>query len=67
VNPAFCPSGEKGQIGYTHDLRNNLGGFPEIIHEPINIKKIDSIHYLGHKTRNSSSIIFEENCKGESL
>ncbi|MDQ1353754.1 MAG: hypothetical protein QG657_4061, partial [Acidobacteriota bacterium] len=65
VNPAFFPSGEEDQIGYTHDLRNNLGGFPEIVHEPIAIKKIDSIGYLGHKTRNASSKIFEENRKGE--
>jgi hypothetical protein len=57
INAAFCPSSEEDRVGYTHDLKNNCEGFPEVIHEPIDIKKIDSIRYLGHKNRNASSII----------
>jgi hypothetical protein len=51
-NPAFHPSDHEDEYGYTWDLKNRDWGLPEVVHEPISFQNMDSIHYLGHKSRN---------------
>lgn len=64
-NHVFNPSNEEDPVGYTWDLKNKREGFPEIIHNPIDIKKIDSIRYLGHKSRNSCDLFLDDSTIGE--
>lgn len=52
-NPAFRPSDTDDDYGYTWDLKNRDFGLPEVVHEPVRLQDIDSIHYRGHKDRKS--------------
>lgn len=65
LNPTFCPSDEGDPYGYNWDLKSNREGFPEIVHEPVDIKKIDSIRCLGHKTRDASVLFSFDLSTGE--
>ncbi|MFC2155906.1 hypothetical protein ACFLRB_05405, partial [Acidobacteriota bacterium] len=58
-NHAFYPSMKGDPFGDTRDLKNNREGFPEIVHGPIDIKKIDYIRSLGHKIRDASEIVLD--------
>jgi hypothetical protein len=58
ANPAFHPTGDDDddKYGYTWDLKNKDRGLPEVVHEPISFQEIDSFNYLGHKSRNATSL-----------
>jgi hypothetical protein len=53
--PAFNPS-DDDEYGYTWDLKNRDWGLPEVVHEPISFKDIDTINCKGHKDKDATSL-----------
>jgi len=56
TNPTFHPSDIDDEYGYSWDLRSGDWGIPQVVHAPIFFQEIDSIHYLGHKNKNATSL-----------